>query len=157
MASWKSLQTKLRTLRRLSGADHAALLQAGVLLPLTVLAFRGLGFRRWQATLQRWSPRSIAPDGGTERAYRVAWLVRVAARFVAPRDSCLSQSLVLWWLLRRRGLTSELRIGVRKCDGRLQAHAWVQYRDLALNGRGDPVVPFIPFDRAIVPLASATA
>lgn len=45
---------------------------------------------------------------------------------------CLARSLVLWWQLRRRGLSSDLVIGVRqKIDFR--AHAWIEYDGLVLN------------------------
>ena len=40
--------------------------------------------------------------------------------------ACLSQSLVLQWLLWRQGILTDLRIGVHKRDG-FHAHAWVEY------------------------------
>jgi hypothetical protein len=39
---------------------------------------------------------------------------------------CLQRSLVLLWLLRRRGVSSKLRIGVKKSPEALLAHAWVE-------------------------------
>jgi hypothetical protein len=162
MAWSKSLPTSCRTFLRLTAADRWTFISACLLLPVTALAFRGLGFGRWQATLQRWSPRPPAgSEGGTAasangeaRAYRTAWLVDVAARFAGGRDRCLAQSLILWWLLRFRGLTSELHIGVRKHRDQLQAHAWVEFRDRVLTDRGDgaspPGQPFLSFDRAVV-------
>lgn len=41
--------------------------------------------------------------------------------------SCLHRSLVLWWLLERRGFEAALRFGARKHEGRLEAHAWVEH------------------------------
>jgi hypothetical protein len=162
MAWWKSTGWALppsgRTFLRLSAVDRVCFLSACLLLPVTAVAFRCLGFRRWQATLQRWSPR---PANGSPQstdvgqAYRTAWLVHVAARFLASRETCLAQSLVLWWLLRCRGLVSELRVGVRKSGDRLQAHAWVEFRDLALNDRGDLDSPFVSFSRALAPLVES--
>jgi hypothetical protein len=40
--------------------------------------------------------------------------------------TCLRQALLLHWLLRRRGLQPELRIGVRKQGEALDAHAWME-------------------------------
>ncbi len=160
MAWWKSLPTSGRTFLRLTAGDRREFVLASLLLPTTALAFRGLGFRRWQATLERWAPRSatVRSDAdATAKGLRTAWLVRTAARFVAGRESCLAQALVLWWLLRRRGFESELRIGVRKRGDQLQAHAWVEYRDLVLNDRGDELSPYLSFDRAIVSLESSSA
>ena len=52
--------------------------------------------------------------------------VRRAARFV-PRATCLTQSLSMHTLLGRRGITTQLRIGVTKAPtGRLLAHAWLE-------------------------------
>ncbi len=160
MGWWKSLPTSWRTFLRLTAADRRTLLQALLLLPITAVAVRWLGLRRWQRTLQRWSPDPHADASGSPaaaRAYRTAWLVRVAARFVAGRDSCLTQSLVLWWLLRCRGLAGDLRIGVRKRDERLEAHAWVECLGKVLDDPGDVTLPFVSFDRAIQPLESGSA
>jgi len=41
------------------------------------------------------------------------------------RHTCLRRSLVLFHLLRHAGRPVELRIGVRKQHGALQAHAWL--------------------------------
>ena len=68
-----------------------------------------------------------------ESANRIARLVAIAAYHGPYRATCLRQSLALWWLLRRRGIPAELRIGVRKDDGELQAHAWVEHDGQALN------------------------
>jgi len=56
---------------------------------------------------------------------RMAWCVRNMARLV-PAATCLTQALALQKLLHRRGVASELRVGVRRDgpDG-LAAHAWV--------------------------------
>lgn len=63
--------------------------------------------------------RSIPPQT-FERAVRIAYL------WLPFEATCLKQSLV-WCLFRkRRGLSAELRIGVRKRDGLFTAHAWVE-------------------------------
>jgi hypothetical protein len=43
----------------------------------------------------------------------------------APGGSCLSKSVALAWMLRRRGVPAEIRIGVRTA-GEFEAHAWVE-------------------------------
>ena len=62
------------------------------------------------------------------------------------------QSLALWWLLRRQGIASDLRLGMRKDASRFEAHAWVEYLGRVLNDRNDVHRRFAPFDRAIVPV-----
>jgi hypothetical protein len=162
MAWWKSLPTNVRKFMRLHAQERLTLFQACVLVPVTALAFACLGFRRWHATLERWTARGEAAwTGGDEeaaaRAHRVARLIRVAAQYVAGDNSCLRQALVLWWLLRRQGLQTELRIGVRKEGDQLKAHAWVECQGLVLDDRGNESLPFVSFDRAIVPYESVSA
>ena len=60
--------------------------------------------------------------------------------------------MLLWWLLRRRGMESELRIGVRKKAEVLEAHAWVEYQGCVLNDRSDVDQHFSPFAGAILPV-----
>jgi hypothetical protein len=117
----------------------------------TVVALRLLGLKRWQATLARWTrtaargERTI-PSAAIREAPR---LVHAAARRIVGADCCLPESLVLWALLRRRGLNPQLRLGVRRCDARLQAHAWVEHEGLPLNdGRN---AAFVAFGQTIVP------
>jgi hypothetical protein len=48
------------------------------------------------------------------------------------QPACLPKSVVLQWLLRREGIAATLCIGVRRDDGRLDAHAWVEHRGMPL-------------------------
>jgi len=59
---------------------------------------------------------------------------------------------VLWWLLRRRGIAAELRIGARKEFDRFEAHAWVEADSAVLNDATAEHRHFVPFDGPITPL-----
>jgi hypothetical protein len=48
-------------------------------------------------------------------------------------------------------MATELRIGVRKSAGALEAHAWVEYQGLVLNDRDDVCQRFAAFARPLVP------
>lgn len=63
---------------------------------------------------------------------RVARLVQAVSALCGMR--CLTQSLILFRILRRRGLAAELRIGVRRVGDDLNAHAWVAYDGQVLLG-----------------------
>jgi hypothetical protein len=155
VASW-------RRLWNLSWAERWLLAQAVALLPLTAVALWAVGFRRWQTLLSRLAPANapLSPGGegrvrGTEAAVlregrAAARLVEAAARRGPYRASCLPRSLTLWWLLRRRGIDSELRIGVRKETGRLDAHAWVELRGEVLNDGADVRERFAAFEQPIL-------
>jgi hypothetical protein len=140
---------------RLTWGERLLLLQAVALLPTTALALRLAGFRRCQAALARVAPLTAGRDAADGRAInegrRVARMVDTAARHGPCRAACLTRSLLLWALLRRRGIDGDLRIGVRKEAGRFQAHAWVELRGTVLNDGRDVHERFRAFGRAIVP------
>ena len=63
---------------------------------------------------------------------------------------------MLWWLLRRRGIAAELRIGARKEVERFEAHAWVEVDSAVLNDASEEHRHFVPFEGPISPLEART-
>ena len=120
----------LSKFKTLPAEEKRLVAAAAVLLPLVDLALRTLGYQRTQHLLTRnTADRKIQPlsrEDRFARAQRVAYCVRVAARKGPYRVTCLRESLVSWWLLRRRGIPAVLRIGVGKEEADLKAHAWVE-------------------------------
>ena len=143
-----------RKFRRLAAGERGLLLRALLLLPLTALALRLLGLRRWQSAVARLLAPGLAsrerwPEAALERARLTARMVQAAERHGLGRPNCLAESLVLWWLLRRQGIASELRIGVRKQGNLLEAHAWVEHRGVVLNDLGGVHRHYAPFHGSI--------
>lgn len=68
--------------------------------------------------------------------------IRAAYRILPFEPTCLKQALILCRARRRRGLLSQLRIGVRKQEGLLAAHAWLE--DEAGRPLTDPSEEFAP-------------
>jgi hypothetical protein len=68
-----------------------------------------------------------------EHAERIAQLASIVGSHGPYRATCLRQSLAVWWLLRRRDIPAEIRIGVRKDGGEFLAHAWVELAGQALD------------------------
>jgi hypothetical protein len=139
---------------RLSALERGLLWRALVLLPLTTIALRVLGFRRWHAALARlgsaeFSSAAVPARSPTEKAQLTTRLVQVASREGLCRTNCLEQSVVLWWLLRRQGISSDLRIGVCKSGDGVAAHAWVEIAGMVLNDAQDVHQHYAAFDRAI--------
>ena len=116
--------------RRLSPAERRLLFGASVRLPLVVAALRLFGYRRVHTALASLPPRPRRAGAPPEA---VARIVHRAGRAGPFHLSCLPQSLVLWWMLRERGVRAELRLGARKEDGRLLAHAWVEQEGAPLD------------------------
>jgi hypothetical protein len=123
---------RLARLRSLDPLQWRVLLAALALVPTVQLALRVLGFRPTAGRLAAWSDRPVTPASVAE-ARAVAEPVAIVAgrRLVGAR--CLGRSLVLWFLLRRRGVDAELLIGADATAGVLSAHAWVEVEGQPVN------------------------
>jgi len=136
--------------RALSAAHQRALLAAAFWMPLFWLGLRVFGLPRFQARLQGCKANAgkamSLPD-----IQALGELVNIAARHTLGPRTCLTRSLLLGWLLRRRGVTSNLRIGVRLTHGVLDAHAWVECDGIPVNDQPDVGTQFASFGD-LVPL-----
>ncbi len=63
------------------------------------------------------------------------------------RKQCLQRSLVLHRWLRQAGLSSELRVGVRKDGTELKAHAWIELEGQVVNDWPESVAQLTPLAR----------
>jgi len=77
-----------------------------------------------------------------------ARMVNAADRHRLVHPSCLAKSLALWWLLGRQGISSHLRIGIRKENEKFEAHAWVERDGIALNELDEHHHHYAVFDAA---------
>ena len=97
-------------------AVYFALSQIGFLLP------SGFLVSRWVARGLE-APAPARHDAAEAR--RLARITRAVALRWPLESRCLQRSLVLCWMLRRRGLGGRMQIGVRRTAGGVSAHAWV--------------------------------
>ena len=145
----------LKSLRRFSALERPAqllFLRALAMLPLVSLSLRLRGFQPTQSTLQKTLSPSITPmraDSAGQRVSLAARMVQAADRHGLVHPSCLAKSLTLWWLLGRQGISSRLRIGIRKENGKLEAHAWVEREGIALNEPEEQHHHYAAFDAAL--------
>lgn len=132
----------LEKLRQHSWRERGLLLYAGVLTVvvragLSVFSLKQVAQSLCAAAMRLPRRRALTP---TYRS-QAAWAARTAGRWVLPDGPCLTQALVLQYLLLRRGEAStRLHIGVAKgSEGDLQAHAWVEKDGRVLvGGAGSP-------------------
>jgi hypothetical protein len=143
---------KLRSFAALPASDRLVLVEAMILLPATGLGLRWFHMNRligWMSKLaDLHAGKTVALDQQGE-ALRARRLVGAAARNGLYGGTCLSRSVTFWWLLRRRGVRSDLRIGVRKQKGELEAHAWVECDGIVLNDRAERLEDYAAFDQAL--------
>jgi len=108
--------------------------RAAVLLPWIRMSLRLRGYNPTFAALQsRAASRTESLDGANEQVQKTSRMVRSAVHHSVLRFTCLEESLGLWYLLEKQGICSRLRIGVRKDNGKFEAHAWVEYGGQAVN------------------------
>jgi hypothetical protein len=127
----------------LSRADWGVLLEAYAASALAEAARRMLPVRYLLRRLPR--AAAVQPElRDREAMRRVAWLVDVAANRQFFETRCLTRSLALAWMLRRRGAKVEVRLGVKTGQGQLQAHAWVEWQGEVLHDPTRQVGNYVP-------------
>ena len=117
-------------------ADRMTTMAMAVALPTISLGLSLFGYVRLRRWLERMSARDTVRDATPDdiaSAQRLARLASIAGTHGPIEATCLRQSLLLHFLLRRKQLAPELMIGVRKQDGAFDAHAWVQLGGVALG------------------------
>lgn len=139
----KSLLHSARNLAALGRSEPALLAEAAVTLIRVRLGLTLSSLTRVQAKFLPAAPLNAhLPPALLER---IAWSTRNMARLV-PGASCLTQGLALQALLHRRGVASDLKLGVRRDgpDG-LAAHAWVVVDGkVVIGGAARDLAPFAP-------------
>jgi hypothetical protein len=133
---------------RLSWRERWWLTQGFLVLPPTAVALHCWGLRRLQRIFARRAPpaKGRIEPADLDKALSMARMLGIAARCGWYQATCLPRSLVLWWWLRRLGIESDLRIGVRQESGSFTAHAWIECQGLVLNETTDVHQHFAAFD-----------
>jgi hypothetical protein len=144
-----SMRTSWSAVRRLPGRDRWTLVEAAALLPAASVGLKLIGLRGCQNVLAVLAPGGpfATPDNAADSVPSTARMVRIAATRGLWKASCLPRSLVLAYLLRRRRIDARVRIGVRRQNGNLEAHAWVEVDGGVVNDRSDVHEQFAPFSQ----------
>ncbi len=154
---FRSMVKNFRAFLQLSRLERKMLFRASWRLPLMSCALRLLGLEKCQSLLIKlagfFEAREMLPiEDLLAAAQAAARMVEIAARRSPCRARCLQKSLVLWWLIRRQGIRGNLWFGIRKEGNGLEAHAWVEFSGVNLNGPEDLYQKFAAFQ---TPLSSA--
>lgn len=143
MRTPSNIASHWRKFRLLDARRQRVAAAALVLLPVFWLGLHLFGLRRWRALTLRPGrmPGGMAPAD----ARVLGELVNAVARHSPLPAACLTRSLVAEWLLRRRGIDAQLRIGVQRTAAGIAAHAWVESGGIPVNDRDDIADSFTPF------------
>jgi len=142
---------KLRTLITLPPERRWLTAEALVLPALISACFKLFGVARTQAWLRRCARvgASLEP-GDAVRAVREARRAQqIVRRSTGMGGSCLVRSLSLWTMLLRRGLTTEIRVGLRRREGKIEGHAWIEYRGVPINEDEKIVQTYDVYERPV--------
>ena len=118
---------KLRTFQELGGDEKFAAFEAAALLLLARGLVALVPLRIWRRQFGKVTQISQTKDPARRQITRIVRQAIGRAMRNAPLDFiCLPQALSARWMLKRRGLDSDLSIGVqRNSSGGLDVHAWL--------------------------------
>ena len=121
--------------RALSGQEKILLMQFIFWLPWIAFSLKFFGYLRTRNFLLRRNANIEFHQANTTelaRAERSAKLLAIAGRHGLISATCLRQSVLLEYWLKRQGLNAEIKIGVRKEADLFDAHAWVELNGIPL-------------------------
>lgn len=119
---------------RLSFKDKTLFFEAVVLLFSAKLILTVMPFRYCVKTI---SKKEFKEEPGIERLERIKRSLTRANRLAFWRNVCLVQSFAGKWMLQRRGIGSDLYIGMNKDEkGNFSAHAWLKAGGLEITYDG---------------------
>jgi hypothetical protein len=119
---------KLRRARQLGLRKCLLLLEAFCLLGLARATVLTIPVKRFAALLGRLHVETPAESSPRQEAaaQRVEWAIRAASTRTPWDSNCFAQAIAGKLMLRARGVSSTLYLGVKKEQGELEAHAWLR-------------------------------
>lgn len=139
---------RFRRLAALPWQRRRLLAEALALMPLVVVSLGRFGLGRTGRLLRRLGAARRPSPGVEVDLAAMAWAARASARQGPWGAACLAESLVLWWMLRRRGVAADIRLGVAVPDRSPEAHAWVEVDGQPVNDTPEVVQRFRPLAAA---------
>jgi len=149
-------------MKKSKGLKKPSIAQVLLLLLVVAIYLRIFGFRRAYIRLGHMASffpvAPVSPESTPEKARKIAQrIIFVNRNFSFYQTACLSESLTLWFLLRRYGISADFRLGVRTITGRFESHAWVEYDGIVLNDLETANRIYGSFDLNIIPPASRSS
>jgi Transglutaminase-like superfamily len=143
------MRTRLQRIRALDAGQWRIVATSVVLLAPIQVMLKSRGFKRTALALAARSDRPLA-SADRARATSMAEGVSLVAGRKVVGALCLGRSLLLWFLLRRRGMDAELVVGTKSAvDEEWMAHAWVELDSQPVNDAPDVREYYSSFDLAL--------
>jgi hypothetical protein len=110
----------------------------GILLKAVDIGLNRTTYRQVTWLLLRLSPQPDSNRQDFPHAFATGRLVNLVATNPKINATCLRRTLIAWWILRWRGIPSDVRIGINMTSG----HAWLEHHGSVINDAPDVVVKY---------------
>ena len=141
-----------KALRHMRRHERLLLLEATTSLFAVWISVQVSGYAKTRSMLARrsrtWFVGTVRSGGDKsieETIAEVARAVAISSHYAPFSATCLHRTLTLWWMLRRRGIDSVVRIGAAQTEQGMAAHAWLERGGFVLNDDADIGRRFSPF------------
>lgn len=130
----------------MTGGDRLHLVSAFSILLLIRIGLWLLPFRMVLKLVERLSnPLQVSRRAHPSQPIsHIVWMVNVSSRYTPGGAKCLARALTTQILLTQQGYLPDLRIGVTKAAGHLEAHAWVEYQGRVIIGHLNDLARYMP-------------
>lgn len=138
---------KFRAFTRLAPPARRLFVVAWMALLGAEFGLRVFGLKRcegWMRLLRVGRQCSLSQSESKRRVQQLSDAVDLAARHHMVKTTCLRQALALQWLLIRKGIPSDLRLGARRVEGEFEFHAWLEQKGQVLGHPGKLAPLFAP-------------
>lgn len=142
---------KFRQFRAMKKKDRKIFMRIAFIVPCLEIGLRLLGFNRLLHLLHGFTSVKVFDLSHTKEVERHRRLVFLFYNNFPFAGRCLARSLTLWFLLKRMGIKTDLRLGMRKEDGDLKAHAWVEYKGKPITIDPEVQQSYKMFAETIIP------
>jgi hypothetical protein len=151
------MNARLQRVKALNNAQWRVVAMSVVLLPPIQLMLKTRGLKRTAMLLAEHSDGPLRRHDQPLAASMAEAVALVAGRKVVGA-LCLGRSLLLWFLLRRRGMDAVLVVGSTSAvDDEWMAHAWVELDDRPVNDAPDVAEHYVSFGLDLPRLRAASS
>jgi hypothetical protein len=151
MVLWKSFKHKAHLARQLSLSDWLVVVEAYWLLLLFYLALCWMSYERLMILPLPTSKKIPNSSHALIFAQQMQRLVGFASRLHLIPMTCLVKSLALQKILCERNIPAQVRIGARKIQAAIYAHAWVEVNGKPIGEADDIAQKFSVLESAAKP------
>lgn len=145
----KLLKHKAQIAQKLSLLDWLTLIESWWRLFYFHHALLTTSYNRLKDSTQRIDSETLNPARQLILAEHLQRLVRYAAQLHPISMTCLDKSLTLQKILSKRNIPAQIKIGARKIEDTLYAHAWVEVNGKPIGESDDIAQKFNVLESAV--------